>query len=107
MSNAIYYVSYKLKKDASVPDFMSAAKKLNDDFISKQNGYISWRQWRAGDTWADVVIFETMEDLESFQAKSRNPSQLAEEFYSFINLSPATTKVHVFSQEIIHGRIVK
>ncbi|MDR2965050.1 MAG: hypothetical protein LBU88_04675 [Treponema sp.] len=38
MSNAVYYVSYKLKKGASVPDFLLAAEKLNNEQISKKKG---------------------------------------------------------------------
>ena len=99
MANAIYYVSYPLKKGASVPDFLLAAQRLNDEFISKQRGYISWQQFRDGDTWADVLTFETMDDLKNFKVVSDNPSELAEKFYSFMNLSPKLCKMHVFTVE--------
>jgi len=97
MANAIYYVAYKLKKDASVPDFLRAAEKLNNEFISKQRGYVSWQQVVDGDTWADICTFETMEDLENFKVVSKNPSDLAKEFYSFMNLFGC--KTHIFSVE--------
>jgi len=45
MERAIYYVEYKLKKGASVSDFLQASEKLNDGHISKQQGYISWEQF--------------------------------------------------------------
>ena len=99
MSNAVYYVSYPLKKDASVPDFLLAAEKLNNEFISKQKGYVSWKQFRDGDIWADVLTFETMDDLNNFKVVSNNPSELAEKFYSFMNLSPSLCKMHVFTVE--------
>ncbi|MCL2620478.1 MAG: hypothetical protein FWD97_06070 [Defluviitaleaceae bacterium] len=54
--------------------------------------------------WAGAIIFETMEDLEGFKVVSHNPGELAEKFYSFMNLSPATAKSHMFSEEIIHNR---
>ena len=76
MSNAVYYVSYKLKKGASVPDFLLAAEKLNNEFISKQKGYVSWKQLLNGKTWLDLCTFETMEDLENFKKVSRRPSDL-------------------------------
>jgi len=44
MSNAVFFFSFKLKKDTSVSDFLLAAEKLNNEFISKQKGYISWKQ---------------------------------------------------------------
>jgi len=97
MSNAVYYVSYKLKKGASVQDFLLAAEALNNGFISKQKGYISWKQLVDGDTWADFATFETMDDLKNFEAASRNPSEAANKFYSFINLN--SCKTHRFIVE--------
>ena len=99
MSNAVYYVSYKLKKEASVQDFLAAAEKLNNEVISKQKGYISWDQLVDGDTWVDFLTFETMEDLKSFKKASRNPGETAKKFYSFLNLSPKVCKSHNFSVE--------
>ena len=97
MSNAVYYVSYKLKKDASIPDFLLAAEKLNNEFISKQRGYVSWKQLVDGDTWADFCTFETMDDLENFKEVSSNPGELSKAFYSFINLM--SCKLHIFTVE--------
>ena len=97
MSNAVYYVSYKLKKSASMPDFLIAAETLNNEFISKQKGYVSWKQLVDGNTWADLITFETMEDLESFKEASKKPSETAKKFYSFMNLF--SCKQHIFSVE--------
>jgi hypothetical protein len=97
MPNAIYYVSYKLKKGASVPDFLQAAEKLNNEHISKQKGYVSWKQLVADNTWADIITFETMDDLNAFKEASRKPDELAKKFYSFMNLF--SCKVHLFSVE--------
>jgi len=77
LSNAVYFVSFRLKKGASVTEFLDAAKKLNDEYISKQPGYVSWKQAVDGETWADMITFETMEDLCKFQEASNNPSELA------------------------------
>ena len=97
MSKALYYVSYKLKKGASIPDFLLAAEKLNNEHISKQTGYISWEQLVDGETWADIITFETMADLKQFEAASRNPGETARAFYSFINLP--SCRGHKFSVE--------
>jgi len=102
MPNAIYYVSYKLKKGTSVPDFLLAAEALNDGHISKQKGYISWEQMVDGETWADMCTFETMEDLKAFEEASQNPGELALKFYSFINLM--SCKGHKFSVEKRYGK---
>ncbi|MCL2403534.1 MAG: hypothetical protein FWC86_04830 [Coriobacteriia bacterium] len=99
MPKAIYYVSYKLKKGTSTEDFLDAAKKLNDEFISKQKGYISWQQMLDGDTWADQISFETMEDLENFKEASKNPDELAQNFYSHINFTAKGNKLHTYSVE--------
>ena len=97
MSQAIYYCSYKLKKNASVPDFLAAAKKLNDEHIAKQKGYISWQQAVDGDRWADLCTFESMDDLNGFLEASATPGENALHFYSFINMP--SCKAHRFSVE--------
>lgn len=97
MSKAVFYCSFKLKKDASIPEYLLAAEKLNNEYISKQPGYISWKQLVDGDTWADFITFETMDDVKKFEADSGNAGELAKTFYSFINLS--TCKVHYYNIE--------
>ena len=97
MSNAVYFVTYKLKKGASVSDFLQASEKLNNEHISKQKGYVSWKQLYDGKTWADMCTFETMDDLEAFKEASSNPNELAKKFYSYINM--LSCKVKFFSVE--------
>jgi len=101
MSKSIFYCAYKLKKGTSVADFLSTSEKLNNEYISKQKGYISWEQWNDGDTWADILLFETMEDVKAFEANSENAGELAMNFYSFINLP--SCKVHYYSVERAYG----
>ena len=96
MSNAVFFVSYKLKKGASVQDFLLASEKLNDGYMSTQKGYISWKQLVDGETWADFLTFETMADAKSVE-EAGEPNELAEKFYSFINLN--SCKTHFFSVE--------
>ncbi len=97
MANGVFYCEFNLKEGVSVPDFLAAAKKLNDEYISKQKGYISWKQLVDGDTWADFIIFETLEDVKTFEADSGNSGELAEQFYSFLELN--SCKVHYFTIE--------
>ena len=94
MSNAVFYCAFKLKNDVSVPDFLQTAEKLNNEYISKQKGYISWTQLIDGDTWVDFVTFETMDDVKAFEANSGNAGELAMQFFSFIDLS--TCKINYF-----------
>ena len=102
MSKAIFYCEYKLKKGASVEDFLEASEKLNNGYISKQNGYISWEQWNDGAVWIDAITFESMEDAKGFEEKSNaNPNELAVAFYSFINLM--SCKVRYYSARRAYG----
>lgn len=99
MSNAVYLNCYKLKKGASVPEFLLAVEKLKDEEISKKKGYLSCKLMLDGDTWVDTITFETMEDLKNFEEASRNPSEVAKHFYSFINFSAKGNKHHKLSVE--------
>jgi len=77
-----------------VPYFLLAAENLNNEYISKQKGYISWKQLVDGDTWADFIVFETKADARKFKEDSGNAGELAKKFYSFINLN--SRKLHYF-----------
>jgi len=95
---AVFYCSYKLVKGASVPDFLLASEKLNNEHISKQKGYISWQQLVDGDTWLDFCTFATMDDVKTFASNSEKEiNPLAEKFYSFIDM--ASCKAHFFTIE--------
>ena len=78
-------------------DFLLAAERLNNEYISKQKGFVSWQQLFDGKIWADVCTFNTMEDLINFKKASSKPGELAKKFYSFINLF--SCKEHHFSVE--------
>lgn len=77
-----------------------AAEKLNHEYISKQKGYISWKQLVNGDTWADFITFETLDDVKKFESDSGNSGELAENFYSFIHLS--SCKMNYFTIERVY-----
>ena len=98
MPNAVFLNTYKLKKGASVPDFLIAAERLIKEHISKQKGFISCNLLLEGELWADYTTFKTMDDLNAFLESSQNSkNELAEKFYSFLNFN--TCKSHVFSVE--------
>ncbi|MFV0400003.1 MAG: hypothetical protein ACK5LX_05210 [Oscillospiraceae bacterium] len=96
MSNVVFFNSYKLKKGSSIPDFLDAVEKLNNEYISKQKGYISFQILVDGETWADSTTFETMEDAKRF-AEPGEPNEYAEKFYSFLNFS--TCKSNFYTVE--------
>lgn len=86
MSNIVFFNSYELKKGASISDFLVAVDNLNNEYISKQNGFISFQLLLDGDTWADSTTFETMEDAKNF-ANASEPNDFAKKFYSFLNFN--------------------
>ena len=99
MVNAIWFISYKLKKGASVEDFLRASEKCHDEVLSKQKGFISWDVLRDGDTWVDLVKWETVEDAKNGEtAGANNPT--SREFYSFINM--ISCKLQLYTVEKSH-----
>mgnify|MGYP000850974092 CR=1 FL=1 len=92
MSNIVFFNSYQLKKGVSASDFLLAVEKLNNEYISKQKGYISFQLLADGETWADSTTFETMEDAKSF-SESCEPNEFAEKFYDFININSCKSQI--------------
>ena len=86
MAHVIFFNSYKLKKGVSVPDFLIAVENLNRNYISKQNGFVSFKLLVDDETWADSTTFKTMEDAKKF-AEACEPNEFAEKFYAFLNLN--------------------
>ncbi len=77
----------------SVKDFLIASKKCNDEVLSKQKGYISWEVLKEGDTWVDLVKWETLEDAKKAEtAGAGNP--VSHKFYSFINMDSCKQKLY-------------
>jgi len=96
MSNAVMFITFNLVEGASIPDFLLAAEKLNNEYMSKQKGFISWKQLVEDETWADLLTWETMDDAKRV-LESNSPNPLAETFYSFLDMP--SCKVHLFSVE--------
>lgn len=92
MGNVVFFNTYTLKDGASIPDFLLAVEQLNNEYISKQKGYVSFELLQEGETWADSTTFETLEDLQAFE-NSGTPSEHAERFYSFLNISSCKSRV--------------
>jgi len=91
---AIWFISYKLVEGASVPDFVIAAENCNNEVISKKKGIISWDVLIDGDTWVDLVAWETMEDAKNEESDDGIPDPVAQKFYSFIDFSSLAHQVY-------------
>jgi hypothetical protein len=84
MPNAVEFVSFNLKKGASVPDFLLASEKMNSGFLFTRKGYISRKLLVDGEMWADWVLWETMEDALN-AAKAFGEHDVDREYMSFID----------------------
>jgi len=89
MAKTVFFNSYKLKKNASVPDFLQAVEKLVEH-TSKEKGFVSFNLYVDGETWCDMSTWETMDDAKGF-ANRGGPKELAEKFYSFLNFNSCRT----------------
>jgi len=96
MSKTVWFISYKLKEGKSEADFLAASEKCNNEVLSQQKGFISWDVLRGGDTWVDLVTWETLEDAKAGEtAGAQNPA--AKDFYSFIDFK--SIKHQIYSVE--------
>jgi hypothetical protein len=100
MQNAVWFISYKLVDGASVPDFLQAQEKCNNEVLSKQPGFISWKVLVDGDTWVDLVTWETKENAINAENNDGDVNPVAQKFYSFID--PNTLHMQCFTVERIY-----
>ena len=94
-SNAIWFISYKLTKKASVQEFLLASEKTHDEVLSKKEGFISWVVLVDDDIWVDLVTWDTMENAIKAEKHDGKPDPVARKFYSFIN--PNSLKMQSFT----------
>jgi len=94
MSNAVWFISYKLVEGASVAEFLLAAENCCKEVASKKKGYISWKQLNQGDTWIDLMTFETMEDAINFEKQGDPSNPYASKFYSFIDFKSLNSQMY-------------
>ena len=96
--NTVQLISYKLVEGASVADFLLASERCNNEVLSKQPGFISWKMLADGDMWADLVTWQTMEDAVNAQnGESIMHNPVAQEFFAFIDFN--SLKMQYFSVE--------
>lgn len=93
MNEVVMFITFKLKKDANVEEFLEAAKALNDGYMSKQKGYISWKQLVDQDIWADQITWESMEDAKKI-LEATEANDLALKFYSYLNCNSCVTRLY-------------
>jgi len=97
MPNAVWFISYKLVEGTSLTDFLLASEKCHNEVLSKRKGFISWKVLLDGDTWVDLVTWETMKDAENAESDDGDINPIAQDFYSYID--PNSLKHQLFSVE--------
>lgn len=95
MSKAIWNFSYKLKKGVTKDDFIDATKELHDEIISKAKGFMSWEHYLQGDTWTDLVFWETLEDANNATTVAEG-SELSKKFYAMIQMNTCKALISEF-----------
>ena len=88
------YHSYKLKEGKSEEEFLRAAEKFSNEPGLKSKGFISWELLNDGEQWADILIYESMDDFMN-ATESIHANPLAHELTSF--LDQATLTEHRFT----------
>lgn len=96
MSKVVMFISFSLVKGASVSDFLLTSEKLHREFMSKQKGYISWKQLVDGEIWADLLTWETMDDAKNVDEASCT-NALSHEYFSYIDQE--SIKTNLFTVE--------
>jgi hypothetical protein len=94
-SNAVWFITYKLAEGKVQDDFLFAAEQCRERVLSRKKGYLSWKMLVDGDTYADLVTWETMEDAINAEKEGGDIDPAAANFYSFIDHS--SLKMQCFS----------
>ena len=63
------YHTYKLKEGKSEQDFLRVADKFSNEPSLKTKGFISWTLFNDGEMWADVLVYESMDDFKNASEK--------------------------------------
>ncbi len=93
MSNTVWFISYKLAEGASVQDYLLSSKEVHDEILSKQKGFISWKVLADGDTWVDLVTWETPKDAKNAETAGQgNP--IAQRYYSLMDFNGMKNQVY-------------
>lgn len=96
MPHIIELPSFYLKKGVSEADFLPIHEKFHKEFIAKQKGYISHMLLVNGDTWSDLVTWESLEDSQN-AFKAIYESDAAHEYMALIEDIGTDDKIPLFS----------
>jgi len=63
------YHSYKLKEGKSEQEFLRVAEKFSNEPGLKTKGFVSWTLMNDGEMWADILVYESMDDFKNASKK--------------------------------------
>ena len=86
MTGVAEFQSFKLKKGVAASEFLLASDKFNNEFLSKQKGYISYKVLKKGDTWYDFLVWESEENVSAAaEAYKSYAEKTSNHYISFID----------------------
>ena len=97
MPNAVTFASWKLKEGVSMPEFLHAAEKMHSEYASKVQGHISQKLLVDGDVWAELIVWETMEDAQN--AVNDENNIYLQNYFSYIDVESITFHRHFFVEK--------
>ena len=89
MAHVYIYHSYKLKEGKSEQEFLRVAEKFSNEPSLKTKGFVSWTLIKDGETWADILVYESMDDFEN-ASKSIHKIPSVHELGSFFDIASIT-----------------
>ena len=98
MPHVVEFVTFYLKKKVAVSDFLNMSDKFNKEFLSKQKGYVYRQLLADGEMWADMVVWETMDDAKTAISVSFN-YVIAREYVAMLSFNEKGCSLRHFSVE--------
>ena len=98
MPQVVEFVTFYLKKKVTVPDFLDMSGKFNKEFLSKQKGYVFRQLLADGEMWADMVVWETMDDAKTAISVSFD-NAIAREYVAMLSFNKKGCSLRHFSVE--------
>lgn len=77
-------VYFDLVESVSEEKFLEVSKRFNEEFVSKQKGYIRREVLKLENRWLDTVVWENS-DLADVVAKTMHESEVVMEFMALID----------------------
>ena len=100
MANVAEFQSFKLKECADTADFLLATDRFNREFLSKQKGYISYKVFSNGDTWYDLLVWESAEDIGAAAKAYKSYENNTDKHYiSFIDEASQSEILHLLAEK--------